>query len=55
MKFKELEFQQATCSNRDYQVNDEELETEVKSKTKKWKKAKDDLEKSISDNLPKNK
>ena len=48
MKFKELEFKQATCSNRDYQVTNEELETEIKSKEKKWKKAKDDLEKSIS-------
>jgi hypothetical protein len=48
MKFKETEFKQAICSNRDYQLDDQELKFEIENKAKKWAKKEKDLEDSMS-------
>jgi hypothetical protein len=36
MKIKEIEFQNATCSNVDYQLKTDELGPELASKNRKW-------------------
>ncbi len=44
MQFKVIEFKQATCSNRDYQLNDAELKFEMASKERKWNALKKERE-----------
>jgi len=43
MQFKVIKFKQATNSNDDYQLNDKELEFEIKSKERKWKSLEEEL------------